>query len=73
MLLIVIIGRDSLLCSSVSLLDSLNTPTTFCTLSGNLSLQLHTNNYCYIYRYFISLLFIKHDVLVGFSCGNPVL
>ena len=38
LLLIVIIGRVSLLCSSVSLLDSLNTPTAFCTLSGNLSL-----------------------------------
>ena len=34
MVIVISIDRNGLLCSSTSLIDSLNNPTPFCTLSG---------------------------------------
>ena len=34
MVIVISIDRNNLLCSSTSLIDSLNNPTPFCTLSG---------------------------------------
>ena len=42
LVIIVSIDRNSLLCSSTSLIDSINNPTPFCTLSGLIILHYYT-------------------------------
>ena len=39
LVIIISIDRNGLLCSSTSLIDSLNNPTPFCTLSGLIILE----------------------------------
>ena len=49
LVIIISIDKDGLLCSSKRLFDSLNSPTSFCTLSGLMTLYHIRNTYnCFI-------------------------
>ena len=69
--IIISIDRNGLLCSSINLIDSLNNPTPFCTLSGLMILFHIRSIYSYfIYRSCFSLCYCQRDTNVVFSCHH---